>query len=641
MKRTESKEFAGLLAVIVAAGLLLAASVLAVCAVHLGNLVEGSPQRLPGSPVGLLTGLLTGRVEWRSSATVALVTMLLLLLIAGVALAVLRRRRYGKRTRVDYAARHMGTGRSIAALGARAARASSARLGVPGSGLEIGETVHRHRPVFAGWEDMWLIIAGPRTGKTTSAAVPTIAAAPGALIVTSNKPDIVQDTRAYRAGRGRVWVFNPQQVTADRPEWWWDPLSSVVDDVAAEKLARHFASGSREPGAKTDAYFDNAGVNLLKALLLAAAVGGRSILHVAAWLNDAEDREPLMLLDRYGERWLLIRDSLADAMSLPVKQRAGVYGTAQQMASCLSNSHIAAWVSPLGEHDRRPRFDHRAFVTSSDTLYSLSREGAGTAGPLVLALTAAVIEEAERHASQRPAGRMEVPLVGVLDEAANVCRWANLPDLYSHFGSRGIIIQTILQSWSQGVDVWGESGMKKLWSAANIKLYLGGVGETQFLQMLSESIGDREIRTSSVSSGKGTSVSSQRSRDRILDVSELQSFPRGRAVLLASGCRPALVRTIPWWKGPHAAELGSRAGAGPAVAAPAAEQASEPRFAPEPRVEGRGQSALAPAAGVRERPSESGAATAPGSSWSAPPQIRPGSSWSTGAGTRPEAGDGA
>jgi hypothetical protein len=25
----------------------------------------------------------------------------------------------------------------------------------------------------------------------------------------------------------------------------------------------------------------------------------------------------------------------------------------------------------------------------------------------------------------------------VLDEAANVCRWKNLPDLYSHYGSRG------------------------------------------------------------------------------------------------------------------------------------------------------------------------------------------------------------
>ncbi|MFJ5695979.1 hypothetical protein ACIP9X_19300 [Arthrobacter sp. NPDC093125] len=37
-------------------------------------------------------------------------------------------------------------------------------------------------------------------------------------------------------------------------------------------VARHFAAGSREPGTKPDAYFDPAGKNLLKALLLAASI---------------------------------------------------------------------------------------------------------------------------------------------------------------------------------------------------------------------------------------------------------------------------------------------------------------------------------------------------------------------------------
>ncbi|WP_225224449.1 TraM recognition domain-containing protein [Cellulomonas sp. JH27-2] len=56
-------------------------------------------------------------------------------------------------------------------------------------------------------------------------------------------------------------------------------------------------------------------------------------------------------------------------------------------------------------------------------------------------------------------GRLDVPLLGVLDEAANVCRWSQLPNLYSHFGSRGIVLMTILQSWSQGVQVWRREGM--------------------------------------------------------------------------------------------------------------------------------------------------------------------------------------
>lgn len=68
-------------------------------------------------------------------------------------------------------------------------------------------------------------------------------------------------------------------------------------------------------------------------------------------------------------------------------------------------------------------------------------------------------------------------MVGVLDEAANVCRWRELPNLYSHYGSRCIVLMIILQSWSQGVEVWGRDGTRKLWSASNIKVYGGGVAE--------------------------------------------------------------------------------------------------------------------------------------------------------------------
>jgi hypothetical protein len=100
----------------------------------------------------------------------------------------------------------------------------------------------------------------------------------------------------------------------------------------------------------------------------------------------------------------------------------------------------------LGERPpkRHPsRFVPETFVTSIQTLYSLSKEGAGIAGPLVTALTAATIEAAEEHAARSRGGRLATPLLAVLDEAANVCRWKDLPDLYSHYGSRGIPIVAV------------------------------------------------------------------------------------------------------------------------------------------------------------------------------------------------------
>ena len=95
--------------------------------------------------------------------------------------------------------------------------------------------------------------------------------------------------------------------------------------------------------------------------------------------------------------------------------------------------------------------------------------------------------------------------------------------------------------------------MRKLWSASNVKVYGGGVSEAAFLEDLSRMIGDYDRASSSVSSGPGhRTVSRQLHRERILDVADLAAMPKGRAVVLASGSRPTLIRTQPWMSGKHA-----------------------------------------------------------------------------------------
>lgn len=216
-------------------------------------------------------------------------------------------------------------------------------------------------------------------------------------------------------------------------------------------------------------------------------------------------------------------------------------------------------MTPLrGGVDERRQFNPEAFVREGGTLYSLSKEGRGTAGPLVTALTVAVVEAAEELAARSAGGRLATPLLGVLDEAANVCRWRELPNLYSHYGSRGIVLMTILQSWSQGVEVWGESGMRKLWSASNVRVYGGGgtTSDGSFLEDLARAIGQYDRLSSSTSYGRGQrTVSQQLHRERIMDVDDLAALPKGRAVVLASGSRPTLIRTQPWMTAAYAADV--------------------------------------------------------------------------------------
>ena len=522
-------------------------------AVHLGHRFAGSGASIPSDPFALVFGLFGGEVPWPGTAGwivlgVELVGAIVLAVLVALSLRAMNR----KRSRVDRAASYMGRGRDVEALGRKSAASTAGRLGVSGSpGVPIGRAIAGGQPLYGSWEDMHIDIWGPRTGKTTSRAVPAILDTPGAVLVTSNKRDVVDATRDVRKDRGPVWVFDPQGIALEEPDWWWNPLSYVTDEVRAAKLAEHFATGSRDPGARTDAFFDPAGQDLLAGLLLAAALADLPITQVYTWLTRPRDDAAVEILRDHG--YALTADQVAGVVAAPEEQRGGVFGTAQQMAACLTNRQVARWVT-AGTGDTRPQFHPDDFVRQDGgTLYSLSKEGRGTAGPLVTALTVAVVEAAEDLASRSAGGRLATPLLGVLDEAANVCRWRDLPNLYSHYGSRGIILMTILQSWSQGVEVWGESGMKKLWSASNVKVYGGGVSEVGFLADLAQLIGDYDRLSSSTSTSRGQrTVSHQNHRERILDVADLSALPKGRAVVIASGSRPTLIRTSPWMAGPHA-----------------------------------------------------------------------------------------
>ncbi len=526
-------------------------------AVHLGHRFANTGASVPSDPFTLVFGLFGGDMAWPGTAGWVVLGVELVAVLALIALVVLALRgSRRKRSRVDRAATYMGRGRDVEALGRKSAASTATRLGVAGSpGVPIGRAIAGGQLLYGSWEDMHIDIWGPRTGKTTSRAVPAILDAPGAVLVTSNKRDVVDATRDVREDRGPVWVFDPQGIALEEPDWWWNPLSYVTDEVRAAKLAEHFATGSRDPGARTDAFFDPTGQDLLAGLLLAAALADLPITQVYTWLTRPRDDSAVEILRDHG--YTLTADQVAGVVAAPEEQRGGVFGTAQQMAACLTNRQVARWVTTSGPGDARPQFHPDDFVREDGgTLYSLSKEGRGTAGPLVTALTVAVVEAAEELASRSAGGRLATPLLGVLDEAANVCRWRDLPNLYSHYGSRGIILMTILQSWSQGVEVWGESGMKKLWSASNVKVYGGGVSEVGFLADLAQLIGDYDRLSSSTSTSRGQrTVSHQNHRERILDVADLSALPKGRAVVIASGSRPTLIRTSPWMAGPHAAAV--------------------------------------------------------------------------------------
>ena len=499
-----------------------------------------------------------GMWAWVGAVALALVAVPAAVRLAG--------RGGGGARRGDEAARLTGRRGDTESINEQAVRAKARRLGAGGRGapfgLPIGRAVGDGRRLWSSFEDVSILIAGPRTGKTTCWVVPRIWAAPGAVVATSNKRDILDATRTVRAERGRTWVFDPQGIAGEPQSWWWNILSYVTDAVQARALTQIFIDTTRPAGAQTSAYFDAAARDLVTALVLAAARGGRTIMDVHGWLSDQTDREPLMILRRTGED--LMARALEGAMDLVAETRSGVYGTASTMVSFMLNERAMRWVTPQPLLTELRPDD---LVGSTDTLYLLSQEGRGDASPIVTALTVAVTEAAVERARTRPGGRLDVPMLIELDEAANVCRWGELPNMYSHYGSRLITVDTILQSWAQGVTAWGEEGIKKMWSAANQKVYGGGVSEKGFLSDLEAIIGtywtDSHQSTRS-SQGWSATTSRDAQQRQIATVKELAELPPGRAWVLSSGNRAVLARMIPYWKQKKQDRARGAAGAAPA-----------------------------------------------------------------------------
>ena len=422
------------------------------------------------------------------------------------------------------------------------------------TGLALGTMLlpgRRGPRLRASWEDGVLAVMGPRAGKTSSLAVPLILDAPGAVLATSNRADVWATTHAARARAGRVWVFDPQAITRTQRSWWWNPLTAIDSVEDAARMASHFVQPIRRD--KGEDFWLLAAEDLLTAFFLAAATSHAGMGDVQAWLADAGDDEPVRLLFDHG--YPEMARALRGRQNGAPETRDGIYETARTAAKCLQDPRIMAWVTPP-RYSIVDRFDPDAFPVSTDTLYLLSKDGAGSSGPLVAALTDQVMRYGVRRAEGR-GGRLDPPMLCMLDEAANICPLADLPQLYSHYGGRAIILVTILQTYQQGTTVWGERGMGTLWGAATIKLIGAGSDDPRFAADVSALIGEHDVATLALTRDASGYLSRQVSvrRQRIMGPEDVRALKRGTAILLASGARPALLRLDPWYRQPAAAEL--------------------------------------------------------------------------------------
>lgn len=533
---------------------------------------------VPGHPVGALLGLARGRQAWPWQSSVVAVFAAC---TAAIAIPVWRHRR--ARSWIDTAARTMAPARKLTMGRREQIAAANTRLLADATGIEhpfgprLGDAVDGRIPLHVPAEIGVTCIAGTRTGKTMAWAIPGVLDAWGPVIATSNKPDLYRHTRYGREivhADARIWVCDLQGVTGRAwSSFWWNPLRHVDSLAAARRLAGFFVAASKEPGARQDAYFDGEAQELLALYLYAAALAGGDLLHAAEWLGNDQDATPRLVLQDRREPDAARR--IRETQSLTARQRDGVFGMARRYLNVMTVTRYALAATPpvrqrIAAHndvdgitiDRKPvsgpprhqlpEFDPREFVVSRDTLYPLSMEGADGAAPLMTALVGQILDAALTVARARPDGRLAVPLLAVLDEAANCCKLGELPHYYTYAGGHGVVIFTFLQVLEQGQQLWGDKGLNTM-RAQSIEIYGGGIGDTDYLREWSSLVGQHDVADRSRRVGHGgIDRTLQWHAEPILDEAQLAAMPIDRALVRYPGNGPVLVRKIPWTATEHA-----------------------------------------------------------------------------------------
>jgi type IV secretion system protein VirD4 len=431
-------------------------------------------------------------------------------------------------------ARLAGLRRDLGASGGRL------YLGTGTSGLALAAPQHA-----------LLVLGPPRSGKTSGLVVPNILAAPGPVLSTSTKPDVLAATAPVRAMLGRCWLLDPSGTVPVPPgvtPLRWSPVcaSSSWDDAL---LTARAMVGAARPGGRVGeaSHWTERAEALIAPLCHAAATSGGDMRTVVRWVLRQDAGPALDLLARRGAT--LAADVLSGLAATDGREQSGIWSTAAGVLAAYRSEAALAAAST-------PNFDPAALACGTDTVYVCAPAHAqALVAPIVVAFVEAV-RSGTYAASARDAmaGRPpRPPVVLALDEVANIAPLPGLPSMVSEGGGQGLLTMACLQDLSQARTRWGAAA-DGFGSLFGTKLVLPGIADLATLDLVSRLGGEVDAPRRAVSRGPWwsparrvptTTWSTQ--RQRRLPVDAVHQQPPGSALVLSGADPPVRVGLRPWW----------------------------------------------------------------------------------------------
>jgi type IV secretory pathway TraG/TraD family ATPase VirD4 len=392
-----------------------------------------------------------------------------------------------------------------------------------------------------------LVLGPPRSGKTSALAIPNTLWAPGAVIATSTKPDVMAATLARRAGQGRCWLLDPTGSVTAPPgvrRVRWSPVAAARTWDESLLVARSMSAGARPTGRQGEsAHWTERAEALLAPLLHAAHLQGSGMDVVVGWVLRQDLGPAAAVLAAEGLR--LAGDVLAGIDATDPREQSGIWSSTAGLLAAYRSERVLDLSDP-------PNFDPAALAGTTDTVYVCAP---AHHQKLVAPIVVAFLDQVRGGAFAGSAtGHAHVTLV--LDELANIAPIPDLPSLVSEGGGQGVLTVGLLQDLSQARARWGAEadGFMSLFGA---KLVLPGIADLPTLELVSRLGGEVDVPAPSVSrgpwwaAGRGApTVSWSGHRQRRLPVDVVRNQPPGTAVLLSGARHPEQVGLPPWWAHP-------------------------------------------------------------------------------------------
>ncbi|GAA2678800.1 MULTISPECIES: type IV secretory system conjugative DNA transfer family protein [Actinosynnema] len=454
----------------------------------------------PGSGLGEpWAQALAGRTGWYWTITTALLAAATTLVLT-VAVAVWRRfgpSQPGHASREDI--------RQELSLAAARRTAEWTRPGLPRAQAlqapldEVAAPLHlspQRRPMCTPLENPTGTLAPTQSGKSRRDLVHKAIAAPGALLCSTTKPDLLEFSALLRAARHPTSPVKIADVTGAVPwpaqvQWW--PAQGCEDIAVAYRRAHTMVEaasvGLAGVGGNDKVFRDRAKV-VLQAYFLAAAIHHRGIDDLVRWsMSKPIDQEPVRLLQQAG--LTEYARNLRAEIGMVAETSDAVWMSVRRVIEPAMDPQIRRLCSPAPGND----LDVRTLIAQHGSLYLIAgQHQAAQAAPILTALVEHWLTTAQEMALHTPHRRLDPPATAILDELTNATPVPQLPDIVSDSAGRGVLIHWGAQSVAALESAFTPQRTRQLLDNTTTLSVWGGIKDRTTLEWVSLLTGHHDRR---------------------------------------------------------------------------------------------------------------------------------------------------